>query len=630
MLPSLMNYRAGTNSLKDFFLAVARCSKLLLPLLMLLMVFVSIARGESTEGDPLRLLAEEPEQLVTTPRLPRPTSRIAENVTVLTSDDIIRINAHTLADVLNTVPGIQVETVRTPGSNTFFSIQGILNTHILVLMDGVPLNNHFENDPEIGLFPVQQIERIEIVKGAASAAWGEALGGVVNVITKSPDPDRPFAGMASASFGERFTTDLRGEASGTIKRFGYYLSGGNLHSDGLLPGNRVNFNNAYGKFVYDLPDRGTISVGTSFRDAFRGIEESSLLDYRDTNAITLGHSFLNFTYPLNERLSLEFNARESRNDSTTTLGAITVPDNFGGIMDESLRGANAKLVWDDDVYSLVGGIEYDHVDTRLTNFSNSVPTDQLSMAVDRWGAYANGSVSIGSLTILPGIRFDHTGFAGDYLSYTLGATYSLTDKTVLRAYGARGYGLPLISLAHGPQKVWTVQAGVETSEVPYLWLKGTLFYNDIWNLDKRTRTDDRFPEVIKQGFELEAKTVPLYGVSLAGGFTFTDSRDRETNNRLEETPSEQAKLALNYDNSALGLRGALTGNYVWWNSPANREGKYSGIIWDLHLTRKLCPKSDLSPELFFSAHNLFNGSQYIHSLYKNSPRWFEGGVRFRF
>jgi vitamin B12 transporter len=55
------------------------------------------------------------------------------------------------------------------------------------------------------------------------------------------------------------------------------------------------------------------------------------------------------------------------------------------------------------------------------------------------------------------------------------------------------------------------------------------------------------------------------------------------------------------------------------------------MIWDLHLNWKLLPKDELSPELFFSAHNLFNGDQTTYTiLYKSVPRWFEGGVRWHF
>src|SRR6185369_6591009 len=153
---------------------------------LLLATVVVPAHGSGSEAlQALGLTGEQDEQLATTSHFPRPLSKIAENVTVITSDDIARINAHTLSDVLQTVPGIQLDVVRTPGSGAvFFSIHNNLNRLVQVLIDGVP-QNFLGNDNAAfpGNIPVQQIERVEIVKGAASVAWGQALGWVINAIT---------------------------------------------------------------------------------------------------------------------------------------------------------------------------------------------------------------------------------------------------------------------------------------------------------------------------------------------------------------------------------------------------------------------------------------------------------------
>lgn len=593
--------------------------------------------GASEDDQTLSLFSGGDQPLVSSGRTPRPTSRIAENVTVITAEQIALLNAHTLADVLNTVPGFQLEQVQTPGSFTFFSLQGATDAqaHVQVLIDGVPQNNLLQGAADVGLIPVQQIDRVEIIKGAASAAWGQALGGVINVITKAPESERVIGGTAAASMGERLTTDMRGELSGTVRRFGYYLSGGNLHSNGLLPGNRINNSNVYGKFTYDLPSKGSLMLGFDFRKADRGLDETLL--YHDTTEAHRAYTFLTFTYPLTERLTLELAARASHRNDETLLGhfdqgLVVLDNNF--TVRESRRGGSAKLVWGDSLTNLVAGVEYEHGETE--QWDALVPNSPFltDRTMDRWATSANGTFSYGALTILPGVRFDHTGLSSDALSYTLGATYRLTEKTVLRGYGARGYSLPNAIWNNGPQKVWTVQAGAETEAVPYLWLKGTFFYNDTWNVEvgdfNLSSPGVTLREQIKQGFELEARTIPLYGFSLAGGYTFTDARDGETKERLKSVPEHGAKLALNYDNISLGLRGVMTGNYVQWNAPIGNNAKDSAVIWDLHLTKMLFPAWELSPELFFSVHNLFNGSQYQSDSFKNAPRWLEGGVRWRF
>ena len=157
---------------------------------------------------------KEEELVVESPTRSRKSlTQVAENMTVVTAADIRLMNAHTVADVLNTVTGVQVQITGGPGSVANASIQGSESSHVTVFMDGIPLNNLSDNVTDIGSLPVQNIDRIEIVKGPASSAWGSSLGGVINIITKSGS-DSDKRGMISASYGKRNTGDFRVETSG--------------------------------------------------------------------------------------------------------------------------------------------------------------------------------------------------------------------------------------------------------------------------------------------------------------------------------------------------------------------------------------------------------------------------------
>jgi len=616
--------------------------------LSLLLLTVIPARGEDNLDGLYPLEISSSEQLATTSRSPRPTSRIAENITVINADRIATLNAHTLADILQTVPGFQLQFTRTPGSIVTFSIQGSADTHVQLLLDGVPQNELSNNFSDPGSIPAHIIERVEIIKGAASAVWGPALGGVINVITKSADHERRFGGSGLASYGERGTSDLSLEASGTLDRFGYYLAGSNLHSAGLQTNNGVLNKSLLGKLSYDLPNRGAVTLGLNYRTTDRGTTASppDFYDYRENITIDHFSGYLNLTYPLADKLSFELLLREKterlQNDQLDYSGQnylVLVRDK------QTVHGASARLIWGDALRSLTGGVEYEHAKIDISDswppgFWPPVPLAQLdppvlqSRQMDRFGIFSNGAYTVGELTILPGIRFDQVNTTSDYFSYTLGATYQLTGKTTLRAYGARAYSLPYAMMTSALQKVKTVQTGFESGEIPYLWLKGSLFYNlvDDQVLDfSTTPTTVNITRQKRQGVELEARTTPLFGFSLSGGYTYTDIRARETNEKAHEYPISQAKLALNYNSSQLGLKGILTGNYVWWRLGEGWDGHSSPMIWDLSLTQKLHPGIELSPEIFFTGHNLFNGSQYKLNTFDNNPhRWVEGGVRFSF
>jgi vitamin B12 transporter len=616
--------------------------QLLFVLLTLLFSGITPVFAEDDSLEDLGFIDKPEGQLVTTSRIPRPTSKIAENITVITAADIERLNAHTLAEVLQTVPGIQLDYgLRTPTTYTFFNIQGALNTTVLVLIDGIRQNDFDQNTALPGLVPVQQIERIEIIKGAASASWGPALGGVINIITKTPNPERAASGTVSGSIGSKFTADSRAELSGTKERFGYYLTAGNLRSDGLSPNTATNQNNLYGKLSYTLPGNGTATLGMSRLDARPGLDEADTVKWgfvHDNNEYHRSNGFLKFSQPLGVRLNLDIDGYITNRDDHTKWGGL---DGQGAVnffsdnaVKDTTRGSQARITWGDSQQNLVTGVEYAHIHASLRDQLSTAPP-AYDMSWDRWALYGNGSYTVDRLTVIPGVRWDRTGVFGDTTSYTLGATYQLGENTTLRVYGADGFSLPSPRLINnGLQKIKTIQGGIESGTVPYLWLKGTYFYNTL--RDSQSAGAANLTNQDRQGFEIEARTTPFFNTSLTSGYTYLYAKNSDTGERLQSN-SEQAvpphtvKLALNYDNSNHGLRGALTGNYVWWNASADSMARDAGMIWDLHLNWKLRPTCGVSPELFFSGHNLFNGVQTTDTeLYTNAGRWFDGGLRVKF
>ncbi|MCP4690218.1 MAG: TonB-dependent receptor, partial [Desulfobacterales bacterium] len=162
-------------------------------------------------------------------RVLKPLSQVAENITIITADDIERMNAHTLAEVLNRVPGLFINFGGADfGSPSLILMEGADERHAKILLDGIDFN-HLSGGNALTLpIPVQIIDRIEIILGPASSAWGSSLGGVVSITTKKgSDADGRPKGLIQGSYGSGNSQDYRAEISGQ-DRVGYYLYAGGM------------------------------------------------------------------------------------------------------------------------------------------------------------------------------------------------------------------------------------------------------------------------------------------------------------------------------------------------------------------------------------------------------------------
>jgi len=136
-------------------------------------------------------------------------SRAPAVASVVTADDIKQIGARDLDEVLETIPGLHVS-VSPVGYNPIYTIRGIyseFNSQVLMLINGVPISTAFiGNRGQVwGGMPVEDIERVEVIRGPGSALYGaDAYAGVINVITRgSEGDDRYELGGRAGSFDSK-------------------------------------------------------------------------------------------------------------------------------------------------------------------------------------------------------------------------------------------------------------------------------------------------------------------------------------------------------------------------------------------------------------------------------------------
>ena len=179
---------------------------------------LSVPGVQSTFADETVLQLDE--VVVTATRSEAKTFDVAAPVSVITEERLEQISPANVADALDSIPGVSMETAGSWESNPV--IRGLGSNRVLVLHDGDRETNLWSGRAPLTPFiDVGSIARIEVVKGPASALYGtDALGGVVNIITKDVD----FADGETWQFDNRISTRYSGVDEGLFGR--YELSAG--------------------------------------------------------------------------------------------------------------------------------------------------------------------------------------------------------------------------------------------------------------------------------------------------------------------------------------------------------------------------------------------------------------------
>jgi vitamin B12 transporter len=623
------------------------CKKIILPLILLTGVsslfLCAPAYAVSEEEMQLLQMFYNPEELVVSPsRAPKPVFQVAENITVITAKDIREMNAHTITDVLNTISGVQMDLRGGPGSAANVHIQGSDNRHVLVTIDGVMLNNLSDNFTDLSAIPVQHIEKVEIIKGPASSSWGSSLGGVINIITKPAGGNKKPEGELSASFGEENTGDYRAEASGKARNIGYYIYAGKLLTDGLTPSTDFDGDNLYTKLKWDINSKANLIFTLGYNSGTRGAGEDPLSNISFGNEFRYLFYTLSMNYKMTDEADIQLSLRRSSQDTDFFMNELSSGAEIAAsAFDDSAYGGSINLTLKKDKHNIVVGADIDNGETESESVING------KQALDKWAVFANDTISYERFTITPGLRYDSANINGDFFSPSLGITYRLRDKTILRGYAARGFNIPPLSATYGTgffytpnpdlgvEKIWSIQAGIESSDMKYLWYRLNLFRHEISDaISEADLPDGTFTSVNRdrqkrQGFEAEVKTISLHNTSISAGFAYIDARDRDTDQRLMSIPEYTIDIGLLY-NDMKSFSGSLKGHYIWWTPEEFNKGKYDSFIWDMNLRKNVYKGDKLNAELFLSLHNIFDGSQYLMESFKNPRRWIEAGANLRF
>jgi vitamin B12 transporter len=177
------------------------------------------------------------EVVVTATRTAQTQDETLAAVTVITREDIERLQPSSLQDLLRGQPGLTISNNGGAGKESSVFLRGTEADHVLVLIDGIRIGSVTAGKAALQDIPVDQIERIEIVRGPFSSLYGaDALGGVIQIFTRRPhkafDPNFSVAGGSYGTW--RGSAGVSGRSETSDERSGWYSAQAAYeHTDGI-------------------------------------------------------------------------------------------------------------------------------------------------------------------------------------------------------------------------------------------------------------------------------------------------------------------------------------------------------------------------------------------------------------
>lgn len=465
---------------------------------------------------------------------PQPACLTGTNVTVIKAEDIAAAHTQDISLLLNQAAGLDLPKQASMGNAQTLSIRGVPGQQVLVLLDGFPLTSPSLGLTDLSQIPLENVERIEIVRGAGSAIYGaNAFGGVVNIITKKPQTQLPQTDI-SILMGSHNTQTYRFSYGAKPGDLDYLLSSSRSFSQGWRKNNDF-MNNALSlQFGYDLHQYGSISLHNQYYRSFLGLpgpsnvpidswDNSLEREASSPNARQEDHT--NITYAEYRVLLCGQNSAKVR---TFLNDAKQVYRNTDWSIDNLRRNRSHGASMQFDLVSgWSAGLEYrqDSVWQRDDN----IQADTINEAIFFQSLYGQYLRQSGSLIYTLGARYDHHSISGGQfdprmnLVYLLGSTWKAslnisrgfrppTVNDLFWPFSQESYfGLTYITVGNknlSAEKAMSYDLGLEGKFSDSCQGKTTVFYIDsrdlmLWEQENVTLTTYRYsPQNIARGKNL--------------------------------------------------------------------------------------------------------------------------------
>lgn len=312
--------------------------------------------------------------VVTATRMETPLAEVGTAVTVVDGEQIEEQKIRDVGTVLREVPSVNVTQTGSPGTVTNVSIRGASSSQTLILIDGVEVNTGATGAFDIANLTTDDLDRIEVVRGAGGSIYGsQAIGGVINLITRDGEGPAKFSLLSEG--GNRGTQRQRLQGSGSLGKLGYSGAISFFSTDGFRKINDQSDNlAAAGRLDYRLTDETTVrafarymrsDVGLVNFSIFFGIPFDPTAHQRTEFMLFKGEIEHWFSTRLLARASAFFVRDEIRLNATPFPGN---PSSQIARIPDEIRGGVGEAIyhWGPGFRTLVG---FDFKDRWLRTFS---------------------------------------------------------------------------------------------------------------------------------------------------------------------------------------------------------------------------------------------------------------------
>ena len=561
------------------------------------------------------------EVTVTATRNPVETKKLSRTVKVITRKEIDASGATTILDVLQTVPGIVVNQNGGIGSPASVYVRGSKPGQTLVLIDGMELNDPMTPDRSVDLsaFPLDVVQRVDVVFGPASATYGsDAVAGVINIITGGG----AAGGTIRLEGGSNATWTTGVRYRDTFSIGSYWVSGTFFDTNGISAADRTDGNMEADGYTNRAFSGGTtLNFGRSTMN-FTGIVVNADGDLDTSGGPGGDNPFYRFdrtekhfkgSYELSDPFGItgvsRFTVTYGDNERSYHNPSEAYPPTINSRFDGSLTRYNwhNHLVFSENA-SLSFGLEYSREagSSEYHSVSSWGPYDDIFSPrhVITRSAYVSGMQHVLGMDTNLGLRYDDHETFGSKVTGSFGVVRFLGDSGFrIRANAGTSFKSPTLYQLYSPYG--TVDLNPETGTSCELGMEKVLMderltlsliwfhnrYSDMIDFDMNTYSYFNIAQATIKGLEAGVR----YGgkaLSWQVFYNYYDTNDGTTGDRLLRRPDSSFTARLDYACGKMGFHidAVLSGSrddmdFSAW--PAARVGLSSYTLFNLKVDYRL-------------------------------------------